>query len=248
MWQFIKSLIQKIMAFIGKFIYPSPPVGGGAFSPTDVAGLTVWLKADAITGLSDADPVTTWVDSSGNGNDATQATASKKPIYKTSIINGKPIVRFDGTDDYVRTGAFTATATAKTIFCVFNSDVDIWTYISDGQSHNRGCFLTEPGKLTYHAGGGQISRTTSAHVGAFVYATIVDNGASSSVNHNGGTPTTGTVNSATYTAATVGTGGAEGTDEPFFNGDVAEWLLYDGALSAGDISSVEGYLADKYAL
>src|SRR5690606_14284499 len=48
------------------------------FSPADIAGLKLWLDATAITGLSDSDPVTTWVDQSGEGNDATQSSSGAK--------------------------------------------------------------------------------------------------------------------------------------------------------------------------
>ncbi len=67
--------------------------------PPQFVNLRVWLKADAIMGLVDDDPVATWIDSSGYGNDATQATSSKRPTYKTGIQNGLPAVRFDATDD-----------------------------------------------------------------------------------------------------------------------------------------------------
>lgn len=43
--------------------------------------------------LNDGDPVSTWPDSSGNGHNATQ-TGSARPIFKTNILNGKPVVRF----------------------------------------------------------------------------------------------------------------------------------------------------------
>ena len=50
--------------------------------------------------------VTTWYDQSGNGNDATQTTASSQPKIYDSISgvieeNGKPAVKFDGTDDFL---------------------------------------------------------------------------------------------------------------------------------------------------
>ena len=54
----------------------------------------LWLKADAIQGLADNDPVVTWTDSSGNGNSPT--TTLGAPIYKTGIAGGKPVVRFAG--------------------------------------------------------------------------------------------------------------------------------------------------------
>jgi len=54
-----------------------------------------WWKADAITGLEDGDPVGTWPDSSGNGNDLTQSIASKKPTYYVNVKNGLPGVKGD---------------------------------------------------------------------------------------------------------------------------------------------------------
>jgi hypothetical protein len=44
--------------------------------------------------LVDGDPVSIWPDSSGTGHDATQS-GSNRPIYKTNVINGKPVMRFD---------------------------------------------------------------------------------------------------------------------------------------------------------
>ena len=57
-----------------------------------------WLRADAITGLNDGDPVSTWIPQV-YGNDAIQ-TGINRPLYKAGILNGKPVVRFDGTDDF----------------------------------------------------------------------------------------------------------------------------------------------------
>ena len=57
--------------------------------------------------LTDGTGVQTWTDLAGS-NDATQATSTNRPTFKTNILNGNPIVRFDGTDDFVSftTGAY----------------------------------------------------------------------------------------------------------------------------------------------
>lgn len=84
-----------------------------AFSPTDIAGLQLWL--DATTGLFDAtsggSAVTTdgsavarWEDQSGNGNHATQGTSNNRPVLKTSIQNSKNVLRFDGSNDRLTLG------------------------------------------------------------------------------------------------------------------------------------------------
>lgn len=95
-------------------------VTGGGFTPTQLPNLTMWLKADAITGLSDGEAVTTWPDSGSLGNGATQATADNQPVYKANIINGKPVIRFDGTNDYLVTASFLGTGynTAFTCYAI----------------------------------------------------------------------------------------------------------------------------------
>ena len=72
-------------------------IGPGGVGNASSNGL--WLKADDITQLNNT-PVTTWIDASGNGNDANQISVGLKPSYfVTSSLNGMPIVRLDGADD-----------------------------------------------------------------------------------------------------------------------------------------------------
>src|SRR6185503_18751932 len=88
------------------------------FSPSDISGLKIWLKADAGAGSSDGDPVGTWTDQSGTSHDFTQATSGKKPLYKTNIQNSLPVVRFDGSDDEMSAGDLSAVFTsAASMFC-----------------------------------------------------------------------------------------------------------------------------------
>ncbi len=67
------------------------------YAPTDFSGLQAWWKADALS-LNDGDPIGSWTDSSGNSK-TLSASGSVRPTYKTSIYNGQPIARYDGTDD-----------------------------------------------------------------------------------------------------------------------------------------------------
>lgn len=69
----------------------------GFSSPLDYAP-ALWLRASDIAGLADAAAVTTWPDISGNSRDATQATAARQPTFRTNVLNGQPVVRFDGGD------------------------------------------------------------------------------------------------------------------------------------------------------
>lgn len=60
----------------------------------------IWFAADNLS-LSDTDPVSAWSDLSGNGNDASQPTATNQPTYQTGEINGLPAVVFDGSNDFM---------------------------------------------------------------------------------------------------------------------------------------------------
>lgn len=73
--------------------------------PTDIADLRLWLDATRITPVADGVALTGWDDASGNGYHLSQGTSGKRPLYKENILNGQPIVRFDGSnDDLRRTG------------------------------------------------------------------------------------------------------------------------------------------------
>lgn len=69
------------------------------FSPRSLQGLLGWWDAQDLHGFAPSDPVSAMRDLSGNGRDATQSNASKRPVYKNAQVNGRPAVQFDGTDD-----------------------------------------------------------------------------------------------------------------------------------------------------
>lgn len=85
--------------------------------------LIAWYDAADIA-LADNDPVSSWTDKSGNGNTLAQGTGSKQPLYKTNIINGLPVVRFDGTDDNLIdtsiSGITNTTVNEMCVACVMN--------------------------------------------------------------------------------------------------------------------------------
>jgi hypothetical protein len=60
------------------------------------AGGVLILDSRRISGLSDGNSVSQWDDASRNGWNVTQSTAALRPIYKTAIQGGNPVVRFDG--------------------------------------------------------------------------------------------------------------------------------------------------------
>lgn len=80
-----------------------------AWQPSDLgADLLGFWDAEVVASVTLAGSlVTTWTDQVG-GYAATQATASFKPVYSATSLNGRPGVAFDGTDDFLRTAAIPA--------------------------------------------------------------------------------------------------------------------------------------------
>lgn len=77
------------------------PVFAASARAQPVPGATLWLRADSLTGVSSGDGIATWTDSSGAGNAATQTTAGSRPTYQTGQLNGKPVVRFNGSTQFM---------------------------------------------------------------------------------------------------------------------------------------------------
>jgi hypothetical protein len=71
-------------------------------TPASFPGLVAWWKADSFS-LADGTAIggagKAWIDQSGNNNHATQASGTLQPVFKTNVVNGKPIIRFDGVND-----------------------------------------------------------------------------------------------------------------------------------------------------
>src|SRR3954464_12830619 len=64
-------------------------------------GLVLWLKADDGIAADANGFVTDWAAASLNLNDAAQHDVSLAPLLVNNAVNGRPVVRFDGVDDYM---------------------------------------------------------------------------------------------------------------------------------------------------
>jgi hypothetical protein len=234
-------------------------------------GLKIWLEADSL-GLNDNDPVTTWTDLSGNGFNATQVTSGLKPLFKTNIINGKSVVRFDGADDYLSIAALSIwnNVASGSIFVVC-SDTNNgggtadhqMTYWSNGTSSTASRFAlkTRAGSTAFiQAAGRRLDTdTVVGSNGTFVSGFHVILG---EANWSGGTITSyidGTAS--TPTAYSSGAGNTSATDSltayiggsgsvitSFFPGDIAAVFVYQPALSSTGKDILNNYLSNKYGI
>jgi hypothetical protein len=216
---------------------PAPP----AFSPSDIAGMRLWLKADSLV-LNDGDPLTSWTDSSGSGNSPYTINGM---TYKTNILNGKPIVR-------LRSGSGQA---YSSFYLVAPYTIFVVEDPHDGTNGNakRTLTSTDVNSLISIGRSGLSCYTTGVCSSASVDTpSVVDlraptgsavsfylNGTDAT--YNGGTPPNGT------DWGTVSLGSANPYSE-YGDTDLAEVIIYNSALSASDRQAIEDYLGVKWGI
>lgn len=222
---------------------PAPPV----FSPLDIAGCVLWLDAangalnDLNAPASNGELVVVWQDQSGSGNDATQATVAQQPQWLATIVNGRPVLRFDAADDGLVTPLTLAVPCTVFVVYAFNGTLSETRRAVQGSNN----WLLGPYALTHDFHDGGFAGGPPVATGVFVAQAAWQDGAQSLNWVNGnfvGNPIGGGAGPGLLSLGAVGT-----FAEPL-NGDVAEVIVYDSALSGGDMANVWAYLASKYGL
>lgn len=116
-----------------------------------------WASDPSWTNPGADTAVSSWRDASGNGNTATQPTGGKQPIYRASSasLGNKPIIEFDGVDDYLATAVFATVPQPTELFvvCRFRSVVNSSRVLDNASStHRQLLFTSSAGKWGISAG------------------------------------------------------------------------------------------------
>ncbi len=242
-----------IMSTLDSPVYTPPVVSSSAdsvFAPTDVAQLVSWWKADALS-LSDANPVSTWPPTAGLENSALTQTGSNRPTYRTSRINGLPSVAFaSASSQSLDTGAWiTSRAVPNTVFTAFRYGT-ITGNLYSGRSGVFNYAGLLAGKLDIGTGGGggvstEADLDNDWHVLGAVY-----NGAATALYLDGrravATGTTSTGASANLPGLRMGSNSSG--SGAYLDGEIAELVVYDAALTPAEVAQVMSYLGTKYGL
>jgi len=234
-------------------------------SPTTILNNTYWFSsydnsaAEFGSTLANNATVTTWKDKSGAAHDLNKSgNASAKPVFKTSIQNGKGAVFFDGVDDSLNVNpiTFLQSVGQVTTFVVAKAGT-----LSSGAAIT--CTDTDGYKIFYNGthwattfAGGTASTTTVPDTNTHIFTTIFDGTQTGNSNRlrfridraNQNLTFSTNVNTATSASATYFHAGQNSNGTSFFNGHIMEIILYSRALTNSEIDSVEQYFINRWAI
>ncbi|MBX2903708.1 MAG: PKD domain-containing protein [Chitinophagales bacterium] len=213
-------------------------------SPNTVTGLQLWLQADS--GIA-ASPVQTWSDVSGNGFAAVQPVSSKRPTKTAAVaaLNNHPVVTFSGTK-FMRVLNLNQNS-PLTIFALWNiaASNTVPTLFDGVAASNRVVLRQSAGSLS--ASAGQALAYPKSAPFNYIFNSIVYNGTNSELFENGNLKASGDLGTNAMGGLTIGANQDTSFTTYFLNGNVAEIIVYNKALSATERQQVEGYLRNKYA-
>lgn len=220
---------------------------GAAPSPGGVSnGLTVWLKPENGIIRDSAGVVTSWRDSSGNGNHSVQSNPIAMPDYSPQRFGVMPGVAFDG-DDWLTGAAGMSTGSYTKVVRVMLSDFTQSGNIlsSSAASGVRHALFMSASTLpriwhstTFVSSSASMS-VGQAHLLTATYDSVTKTG---TLYLDGSQVGTGTANNNT-SDPTYQLGAINGGN--FMRGAIGEAIVFNRVLDSTERASVEGYLAAK---
>lgn len=211
-------------------------------------GLLLWLRADADV-TSSGGLVSRWLDQSGNGLVASMSVAARQPSFVGGALNGLPVIRFSGAQSlglstFVSPTQFTVLVVGKNS----NTAETFSMILGPGGNAPNNQIRWENGSQALFVGTGNNLPVITSNVGntrAYHTLSATYDGSTMNVYYNGAAMSSNNfTTTGPFTLAQIGAW----YSTYFMNGDVAEILMYDHALSGADLSAATAYLRSKYNL
>ena len=228
---------------------PPPPT----LYPGCIAAPKWWYKANAGTNTTTTGAsVNFWNDQSPNSYNVAQS-GLLRPTYNTSGINFNPTLNFDGTQNLFKALAVGLTGGDKTILSVAlanNLPVGTAGIIGSGGAFNEVQYGYQGGKLNIYENIGNNALAASANIAATVMlSTAIENNNTTTFFNNGLANGMATTNASPQTnRLTIGSHTVNNNDKNYFNGQIAEVLVFDRVLTPAERANAESYLAIKYGV
>lgn len=250
--------------FVGLSITPTQKKEIGTLSPANISGLTLWLDAsDASTITKTGDDLTAWADKSGATADFVQGNTLLSPHHGTRTLNGKPVVDFDGSAQFMTcssTLGTIVTATEQTLFIVASAD-SVQATAGDAIAYADPFIISENGGVwgviarseasqsvftTYNWDGNADTQNRSITVGEPLIFTAGHNDGKISARVNGGSDIE--LNSGNTSLTPTLRLGDNYNSAKHFDGYVAEILCFNRHLSEAEQRQVRNYLGRKWGI
>ena len=224
------------------------PMASG-FNPKSIAGLAWWLDAaDTSTVTLNGSTVSAWGDKSGNARNVVQAIANNQPSYANSQ-NGKKVITFNGASTRLATSSAYSLGTSGYTFMAVAFHISGFHVLAEGGALNP-YISTDPnaairgfrhwdGSSEADTGGGAYTSST------WFLLEVVVSAASRLIVVDGSLKATGAGTSRTASFQTIGATTAGGF---FWDGRVAEVLVYSSALPATQRAAARKYLGLKWGV
>lgn len=223
----------------------------GAWTPAALgSSLALWLDAEDASKITlNGSTVSQWQDKSGNNRHATQSTAANQPTYTTNGLNGKPVVTFDGSSDFMNVTSFNQAVS----LAIMGSGGTITSPLVSGAapSNFAPAWNANADLVAYRAQStSTISNVTLGGLStnfAIGFVSVNISAGSVGISGNGAALTAfpQSLNTADTTINTIGRD--YGGVDQFSNGSIAELIVASTVLNLADRQRLEGYLAWKWS-
>ena len=235
-----------------------------SFLPTQISGLTLWLDANdsgslyqvsngTNPALNNNDFIGLWKDKSGNSNNATQSTASLRPYVVASGQNSKNIIRFPyaawnaATGPYMNATIGSLSAYSVFIICKFRTNEFYSMVLTGGSSQFEVRNYSSTGYIEWNIAGGYFPRDTVSNVGSYILIELTRSGSDYTLYKNGISVGTSNNASSLNIGSTIFISSRSGNSY-YFDGDMAEIIIYNSAITTAQRQQVEAYLNQKWGI
>lgn len=249
------------------------PLNESGGTRRDAHGSNDLTDNNTVTGVSGVSTITQCVsqidDLSGNGNHVSQSTDTKRPIWLRSKVNGRPVLRFDGSNDLLARAATLDTGGDGTIVIVaatadpalavqeiFGSgDEAVDTvYFTSRLNVGRAAVIqrnADPGNDQVRGGTTWVSKQFYLYVlqsDGTTYTIELDGTAETLTIVEGANTGDWLGDTSNRDNITIGAVKINAGETNFLQGDVALLLYYDRAISAAELGRIEAYVRRRYAI
>jgi hypothetical protein len=227
------------------------------FVPTDIAGCQLWLKADAGITKDGSNYVSQWADQSGNNNHAVQATGSAQPLWADGLLNGKPVINFNGTSNFLDFPSGMLYNLSAISFFIVIKPYDITTnkgYFAPSLYYNQGISLYSYPDWTLNINGSRIFSSAPNAIITESTWTLSNfkyspSGTTGFINSNSIIPYDSTYKGALSLNGIYALGRYANSFGSYYGKMiVSELIIYNSSISDADRQLVENYINTKYAI